>query len=148
MTPTDHTMKIAQVADRALGYGMPGVRVDGNDPVAVVEAVNEALDRARAGDGPTLVECLTFRFRGHYFGDPMAYIPKEQLEAAQQADPIPRYRTRLVSEGTCTEAELDEIEAAAQQSVEDALAIVTSSPPPPVSELDLDVYANAHNCPA
>ena len=148
MTPTDHTMKIGQVAERALGYGMPGVRVDGNDPVAVAEALGEALERARSGGGPTLLECLTFRFRGHYFGDPMAYIPPEQLEAAQKADPIPRFRTRLLDEGICTDNELDAIEAAATQEVEEALATVTSAAPPPLSELDRDVYADARNCPA
>ena len=69
MTPTRDTMKIEHVADRAAGYGMPGVRVDGNDPLAVVEALAEALGQARNGDGPTFIECVTFRFRGHYFGD-------------------------------------------------------------------------------
>lgn len=147
MTPTDHTMKIGQVADRALGLGMPGVRVDGNDPIAVAAALDEALDRARAGGGPTLIECLTFRFRGHYFGDPMTYIPAEQLAAAQEADPIPRFRAHLVAEGLCTEQELDDIEAAAQKEVEDALTTVTNAAPPPLSELDRDVYANAQNCP-
>ena len=69
---------------------MPGVRVDGNDPLAVLDALAEAIGKARNGDGPTFIECVTFRFRGHYFGDRMPYIPKEQLEAAMAADPVPR----------------------------------------------------------
>ena len=82
MTPTSDTMKLEHVADRAAGYGMPGVRVDGNDPLAVKSVLDEALRRARTGGGPTFIECVTFRFRGHYFGDRMAYIPKDQLAAA------------------------------------------------------------------
>jgi pyruvate dehydrogenase E1 component alpha subunit len=148
MTPVEHSMKISRVADRADGYGMPGVRVDGNDPLAVVAALTEALERARSGGGPTLLECVTFRFRGHYFGDPMAYIPSEQLAAAEKADPLPRFRAWLASSGICSEQELDEIEAAAQAAVEEALATVTAAPPASLDELDRDVYANPHNCPA
>ena len=96
MTPTTDTMKLAQVADRAAGYGMPGVRVDGNDPLAVTDALAEAIGKARNGDGPTFIECVTFRFRGHYFGDRMPYIPKEQLEAAMAADPVPAFRRHLI----------------------------------------------------
>lgn len=89
MTPTDHTMKIGHVADRAAGYGMPGVTVDDKDPLALAAALGGAIDRARAGEGPTQVECVTFRFRGCYFGDPMAYIPEAQLADAEAADPVP-----------------------------------------------------------
>jgi len=76
MTPTSDTMKLEHVAERAAGYGMPGVLVDGNDPLAVKSALDEALQRARTGGGPTFLECVTFRFRGHYFGDRMPYIPR------------------------------------------------------------------------
>jgi pyruvate dehydrogenase E1 component alpha subunit len=147
MTPVEHTMKIERVADRAAGYGMPGVRVDGNDPLAVLAALTEAVERARSGGGPTLVECLTFRFRGHYFGDPMAYIPPEQMAAAEKEDPIPRFRARLGSSGICSERELEEIEAGARAAVEEALAIVAAAPGPALDELERDVYANSHNCP-
>ncbi|BBY20627.1 hypothetical protein MSTO_08320 [Mycobacterium stomatepiae] len=75
MTPTHDTMKLERVADRAAGYGMPGVRVDGNDPLPVKAALDEALRRARDGAGPTFVECVTFRFRGHYFRRPDALHP-------------------------------------------------------------------------
>ncbi len=147
MTPTEHTMKIAHVADRAAGYGMPGVRVDGNDPLAVLAALTDALDRARAGDGPTLLECVTFRFKGHYFGDPQAYIPAEQMAAAEAADPVPAFRKRLADDGICTATELDDIDAAADRAVEAAIETVMAAPAPPLDELDRDVYADAWNCP-
>jgi acetoin:2,6-dichlorophenolindophenol oxidoreductase subunit alpha len=141
MTPTADTMKIEQVADRAAGYGMPGVRVDGNDPLAVKTALDQALARARGGDGPTLIECVTFRFRGHYFGDRMPYIPKEQLAAAMAADPVPRFRARLAESGVCAADELDRIDSDAQEAVESALQAVMTADSPSIDELDRDVYA-------
>jgi acetoin:2,6-dichlorophenolindophenol oxidoreductase subunit alpha len=147
MTPTDHTMKIRRVAERALGYGMPGVRVDGNDPLAVVAALDEAIGRARSGEGPTFVECLTFRFRGHYFGDPMAYIPAEQMAAAEAADPLPRFRADLVQSGVATEVDLEGIDEAARSEIEEAMAAALAADPPALDELDRDVYANAYHCP-
>ncbi|OBF21102.1 pyruvate dehydrogenase [Mycobacterium kubicae] len=143
MTPTADTMKLEHVADRAAGYGMPGVRVDGNDPLAVKAALDEALDRARGGGGPTLLECVTFRFRGHYFGDRMPYIPKEQLAAAVSADPVPRFRAHLADAGICDDNELDRIEQQALDTVEAALKSVISADSPSSDELDHDVYATA-----
>lgn len=141
MTPTADTMKLEQVADRAAGYGMPGVRVDGNDPLAVKAALDTALQRARGGAGPTFIECVTFRFRGHYFGDRMPYIPKEQLEAALAADPVPRFRRHLADAGTCGADELARIDDEAAAVVEDALRAVMSADSPAAHELDRDVYA-------
>jgi len=144
MTPTADTMKLERVADRAAGYGMPGVRVDGNDPLAVKSAIDDALRRARGGpggNGPTFLECVTFRFRGHYFGDRMPYIPKEQLEAAMAADPVPRFRRQLAETGVCSPDELDLIDGAAAAAVEAALHAVMSADSPSIDELDRDVYA-------
>jgi acetoin:2,6-dichlorophenolindophenol oxidoreductase subunit alpha len=142
MTPTHDTMKLEHVADRAAGYGMPGVRVDGNDPLAVAGALDEALRRARGGDGPTLIECVTFRFRGHYFGDRMPYIPKEQLAAALEADPVPRFRKHLIDNGICNDDELSGIDEGALTEVESALKTVISAESPSIDELDRDVYAS------
>jgi acetoin:2,6-dichlorophenolindophenol oxidoreductase subunit alpha len=141
MTPTADTMKLERVADRAAGYGMPGVRVDGNDPLAVKSALDDALRRARDGAGPTFIECVTFRFRGHYFGDRMPYIPKEQLAAAMAADPVPRFRSHLAETGICGEDELDRIDTEALTTVETALKTVMSAESPSIDELDQDVYA-------
>ncbi|MBO0879776.1 MAG: thiamine pyrophosphate-dependent dehydrogenase E1 component subunit alpha [Mycobacterium sp.] len=144
MTPTRDTMKLERVADRAAGYGMPGVRVDGNDPLAVTSALDVALQRARRGcndGGPTFIECVTFRFRGHYFGDRMPYIPKDQLAAAMAADPVPRFRAHLADAGICGEDELNRIDKDALERVETALRTVMSADPPFVEELERDVYA-------
>jgi acetoin:2,6-dichlorophenolindophenol oxidoreductase subunit alpha len=141
MTPTTDTMKLAHVADRAAGYGMPGLRVDGNDPLAVATALDDALARARRGDGPTFLECVTFRFRGHYFGDRMPYIPKEQLAEALAADPVPRFRRQLIGNGVCTDEELNRIDGGALIEVESALKAVLSADAPSIEELDRDVYA-------
>jgi TPP-dependent pyruvate/acetoin dehydrogenase alpha subunit len=143
MTPTADTMKLERVADRAAGYGMPGIRVDGNDPLAVKAVLDDALDRARAGDGPTFIECVTFRFRGHYFGDRMPYIPKDQLAAAMEADPVPRFRSNLIDAGVCGEDELNRIDNDALATVETALKTVMSADSPSIDELDQDVYATA-----
>jgi pyruvate dehydrogenase E1 component alpha subunit len=147
MTPVEHTMKVETIASRAAAYGMPGVRVDGNDPLAMVAALDEAVDRARSGAGPTLLDCVTFRFRGHYFGDPMAYIPAEQMAAAVLADPVPSFRAVLSSSGIATDDELAEIDQGAVAAVEGALATVLAAPPASSDELSRDVYADPSNCP-
>ena len=141
MTPTEDTMKLAQVADRAAGYGMPGVRIDGNDPLAVASVLDEALQRARRGAGPTFIECVTFRFRGHFFGDRMPYIPKDKLAAAMAADPVPRFRSHLADAGLCSDDELDRIENDALDTVQTALKAAMAADAPPVEELERDVYA-------
>ena len=87
---------------------------------------DEALARARRGDGPTFIECVTFRFRGHYFGDRMPYIPKEQLAEAMAADPVPRFRTHLIDDGICSDDELNGIDEGALISVEESLKAVLS----------------------
>jgi pyruvate dehydrogenase E1 component alpha subunit len=117
------------------------VRVDGNDPLAVKSVLDEALRRARAGSGPTFIECVTFRFRGHYFGDRMPYMPKDQLAAAIKADPVPKFRNHLAEAGICGAAELDSIDNEALATVEAALQTVMSADSPSVDELDRDVYA-------
>jgi acetoin:2,6-dichlorophenolindophenol oxidoreductase subunit alpha len=147
MTPIGHTMRIGHVADRAAAYAMPGVTVDGNDPVAVLDAMAAAVDRARTGGGPTLVEAVTYRFHGHFFGDPMAYIPPGELDAAVAADPVPRFRARLLADRVAPEQRLAAIEADAVRTVETALADVLTSPPPPLEELAVDVYATTRGIP-
>ena len=131
----------ANVANRAASYGMPGVRVDGNDAEAMYSAFAEAVARARAGEGPTLLECMTFRFFGHNFGDDDSYIPKEQKAAAIAADPVPRLRARLIADGIATEAELAAAEAEIEARIDDAIEFALASPWPEPDDLRFDVFA-------
>jgi pyruvate dehydrogenase E1 component alpha subunit len=147
MTPIAETMPISRVADRALAYAMPNETVDGNDPQAVFDAVGRAVERGRNGGGPTFLECVTFRFAGHYFGDPQAYMPQEQLAAAIEADPIPRYRTALADAGLVSAEELDGLKADAVAQVEAALAAVRAADAPGPDELDQDVYFSMEGIP-
>lgn len=140
-TPLAGGTTVANIADRAASYSMPGVTVDGNDPVALYESAGVAIERARGGGGPTLLEAVTYRFCGHYFGDQGEYIPKEEFAAATAADPIPRYRARLIEVLGVPEAELDAIERAAEEEVEDAAAWAFDQPMPEPAELTTDVYS-------
>jgi acetoin:2,6-dichlorophenolindophenol oxidoreductase subunit alpha len=132
---------VERIADRAKGYGMPGLHVDGNDPLAVYAAANEAIRRAREGGGPTLIEAMTFRFNGHLLGDMGEYIPKAQYAAAVAADPYPRYRGWLVSEGHATDEQLKALEAELKAEVDDAVQFAFDSPLTDPAELKRDVYA-------
>jgi pyruvate dehydrogenase E1 component alpha subunit len=128
------------VANRADGYGMPGVRVDGNDPEAMYSAFAEAVARARAGEGPTLLECMTFRFFGHNFGDDDSYMPPAQKAAAMEADPVPRLRARLVADRIATEEELAAVEADIESQIDQAIEFALASPWPDPDELRFDVF--------
>lgn len=128
------------VANRAEGYGMPGVRVDGNDPEAMYSAFAEAVARARAGEGPTLLECMTFRFFGHNFGDDDSYIPPAQKAAAMEADPVPRLRARLIADRIATEEELAAVEADIESQIDEAVEFALASPWPDTDELRFDVF--------
>lgn len=129
------------IANRAQGYGMHGVRVDGNDPEAMYSAFAEAVARARAGEGPTLLECMTFRFFGHNFGDDDSYIPPAQKAAAMEADPVPALRARLIAAGIATEAELAAAEAAIEADIDAAVAFALESSWPDPDDLRFDVFA-------
>ena len=136
----DHMVN-TNISERAAGYGMAGVTVDGNDPSAMCQAAAEAIDRARRGDGPTLIEAMTYRFFGHYFGDSIDYMPKEEYEAALAADPVPAFRARLIADGTASEEELATIEKRIESALDDAVEFANSSPYPDLAEIGLDVYA-------
>ena len=128
------------ISKRAEGYGMPGVRVDGNDPAAMYSAFAEAVARARAGEGPTLLECMTFRFYGHNFGDDDSYIPPAQKAAAMAADPVPQLRARLIADRIATEEELAALEADIEAQIDDALDFALASPWPEPDALRFDVF--------
>jgi TPP-dependent pyruvate/acetoin dehydrogenase alpha subunit len=140
-TPMRMATSVDKISSRGAAYDMPGVTVDGNDPVAVWQVMGEAVERARSGGGPTLVEAVTYRFWGHLMGDAMEYMPKEERKAAMEADPVPRYRQWLIDNGHATADDLTAIESKAQDAIEDAVQFALDSPFPDPSELYTDVYA-------
>jgi acetoin:2,6-dichlorophenolindophenol oxidoreductase subunit alpha len=131
----------AHIADRAAAYRIPGKTVDGNDPVAMYQVAKEAIDRARNGGGPSLIEALTFRFYGHVLGDPDAYMPKGEKEAAMARDPVVLFRKWLVEQQHAIATELDQMEQAIDKEIDAAVQFALSSPDPDVTELQKDVYA-------
>lgn len=134
----DHT-KVDSIVTRASAYGMKGVKVDGNDAEAMYAAAKEAVDRARAGEGPTLIEAMCYRMMGHFFGADFSYMPKEHLEEMAAADPLPRLRT-LMLDHQFSEAELDAILADIDAEVEAAAQFAFDSPLPGPEELLKDVF--------
>lgn len=131
----------AKISDRAIGYQMPGVTVDGNDPLQMFAVAKQAVDRARAGQGPTLIEAKTFRFHGHVFGDADKYMAKGEKEAAMARDPVPRFRAWLIEQGHASEADLAAMEAAIERDIDAAVEFALSSPNPDLEELNRDVFA-------
>ena len=136
-----HHMNISDIADRAGAYGVPGVSVDGNDVIAVYEAASEAVARARRGDGPSIVECKTWRQRGHFEGDPAKYKDPEEQKAWLAKDPIPRIEAKLIELGMATQADLDQMRAKVNEEIEAAVKFAEDSPEPGDDELLTDVWA-------
>ncbi|MGD9048004.1 MAG: thiamine pyrophosphate-dependent dehydrogenase E1 component subunit alpha [Anaerolineae bacterium] len=143
-TPQSKQAPVADLAVRAEGYGFPGVIVDGQDVLAVYQAVKEAAERARAGEGPTFVEAKTYRYRGHYEGDPQVYRLPGELEAWQARDPIPAFRQALLDEGVLDEAALGQIETGVQAELDEAVAFAKAAPIPQPEEALRGVYADTH----
>ena len=133
-------MAISDISDRAAAYGMPGYSIDGNDVELVYETTKAAVERARRGEGPTLIECKTWRHRGHYEGDPDDYRTAEEKAEWMQKDPIERLAKRLIEEGICTQAELDAIASDADKLLAEAIDEAEAAPVPSVSALMADIY--------
>lgn len=140
-TRQSRIMNIENIADRAVSYGIPGVSVDGNDVLAVYEAACVAVERARRGEGPTLIECKTYRQKGHSRVDPAKYRPREEVEGWLRRDPIKRLRHKLIQTVISTEAELQEIEKEVSSEIEDAVKFAVESTFPAPEEALEDVYA-------
>ncbi len=138
-TAYDKTSKVP-VAARGGSYGMPAARVDGNDVFAMYDAARTAIERARAGEGPTLIEAMTYRFHGHVFGDADGYMDKERKAAAVAADPVPRFRTHLIDSGIADEAQLAAMEAEIEAALDDAVDFALASDFPDPVELTRDVF--------
>lgn len=135
-------MAVPNVADRASSYAIPGIAVDGNDLPAVVAAAEPAIELARRGGGPTLIECKTYRLRGHSKSDRNLYRTKEEIETWRDKDAIRRLEDELVAHNRFAQTELSAIEEAAHKTIEQALEFAKASPDPDPAQLTRDVYAD------
>ena len=136
-------MVLNHVSERAPAYGIPGIVVDGNDLLAVHETALQAVERARRGDGPTLVECLTYRWSGHHVGDPStSYRSPDEVDRWKSQCPIKRFRKWLVAQGHLSDTEADGMAQDVELEIEAAIEFARNSPYPPVEELTTDVFAN------
>jgi TPP-dependent pyruvate/acetoin dehydrogenase alpha subunit len=142
-SPSRPFIAVQELADRAKGFGLPGVTVDGNDVLAVYETVSKAVRRARTGKGPMLVVARTYRVEGHTVGDPLTYRPKGESEPwkAPEKDPISRFHARLLRDGTFNEEELRKIQERAREEIREGVEFALQSPEPAVESLWEDVYA-------
>lgn len=143
-TPQARQAPVADLAIRASSYAMPGVTVDGNDVLAVYEATLAAVERARAGGGPTLIEGKTYRQRGHYEGDPMVYRSKAEMEEWKRRDPVSGFRVRLLAEAGIPEADVVAAEQAVQAALDEAVAFAAASPKPAPETALAGVYGETH----
>jgi 2-oxoisovalerate dehydrogenase E1 component len=142
-TSYEESTRSTSIADRALGYGMAGEKVDGRDPADTYAAARRAIERARAGKGPTLLECVAPRLQGHAFGSDTAHMDQARLKSDLAAAPVDTVRARLLKEKLATEAELAAIDAAAKAEVDDAEAFAKDSPAPKADELYTEIFADA-----
>lgn len=133
---------IKDVADRGAAYNVPGVVVDGNDVFAVYEAAAEAIKRARESKGPTIVECKTYRQRGHFEGDPCTYKPKEEQEEWVKKDPIPRFEKYILENGILSEEGIKEVQADIDNQIKEAVEFADNSPQPELKVALEDVYSD------
>jgi pyruvate dehydrogenase E1 component alpha subunit len=137
-TPIRDSARIEHLSERAAGYGMPGETVDGNDPVLVHGAMQEPLRRARAGKGPSLIECMTFRHGGHHVNDPGLYLPADELERWKAHDPLIVLRERFAAAGG-EEAAITEVDERVEQLMDEAVAFAEASANPSVDEFLAEV---------
>ncbi len=140
-TPISQHAGIQRLSDRAAAYGIPGVTVDGNDVCAVYAAMQEAVARARRGEGPTLLECLTYRWHGHMEGEPGGYREEAEIDAWREKCPIRRLESELLQGGVLTQASIAEMAHQAKEAVNVALAFAQGSADPPVEALAEDIFA-------
>lgn len=140
-THVHKVMKVAHVSDRAAAYGIPGKTIDGNDVELVYAATKEAVDRARKGDGPTLLELETYRFAGHSRSDPGHYRPKDEVELWKKRDPIVRYEQFCLDKKILSQTEIGEMKAAVEKELDEAVAYAEQSPSPAPEDCLEDVYA-------
>ncbi|MFP3321627.1 thiamine pyrophosphate-dependent dehydrogenase E1 component subunit alpha [Planococcus sp. SIMBA_160] len=139
--PAKEMMNVEDVAKRAMAYGVPGKVVDGNDVFDVMNGVGEAVERARNGEGPSIIEAKTYRWKGHSKSDAKKYRTREEEQEWRAKDPIVRLRDALIGEGLLTEESAAEIKAAAKKEIEDSVEFSKDSPMPTIDDLMEDIYA-------
>ncbi|HYY80484.1 MAG TPA: thiamine pyrophosphate-dependent dehydrogenase E1 component subunit alpha [Actinomycetes bacterium] len=139
-TPVGYHCAASTIADRAASYNIPGVSVDGYDVIAMHEAAGEAVDRARRGDGPSLIEARTWRYFGHFEGDQVTYRTAEQSAAYREHDPLTFFAEQARRRGLLTAEQVEERNAAAEAAVDEAIAYAEQSPQPPPEDALTDVY--------
>jgi len=142
-TPVKEAISVPYISDRAKAYGIPGFHIDGNDIVEVYTKMKEATERARAGEGSTLLDCVTYRFFGHFTGDPgrgMTYRTREEMDQWQNRCPIKRFRKKLVEEKIMTEEMEKTIEKKVKASIEEAVQFAKESPLPLPEEAVQDLF--------
>lgn len=140
MSAADST-RLTHISERAAAYGIPGITVDGNDIQAVYDAVSAAVERARRGEGPTLVESETYRWRGHSKSDKNLYRSREEIEEWKGRDPIARFEKAVVDAGTFDQTDVDSIRTEARDAVRDAVRRASEAPPARAEDLLTSVYA-------
>lgn len=140
-TPVEYAVAATNISDRAAAYRMPGVTVDGQDVIAVWTAAVEAVRRARAGAGPSLIECKTYRYYGHHQGDDTRrYRTKEEEDGARERDCIKRFREQVLKDGSLDAEELDDIDRRNKEKIDLAVIFAEQSPLPPLADLYTDVF--------
>jgi acetoin:2,6-dichlorophenolindophenol oxidoreductase subunit alpha len=144
-TPQRTHQNICDISVRGTGYGIPGVCVDGNDVLAVYEAAEAAVTRARKGEGPSLLECKTYRWTGHFVGDTWtSYRSKEEVEEWKKRDPVKLFREKLLAMGVCEEREIEETNQRVEKEIEEAVVFAQNSPDPSPEEALEDVYVDGY----
>lgn len=142
-TPVEYALSTANVSDRAAGYDMPGITVDGMDVFAVYDAAGQAVERARNGEGPTLLECRTYRFYGHtVFDNPLTYRTKEEEDHWRARDPLKLFRENVLPLGDITSEELDQIDQEAADLMEESIKLADAGPLPETDKIYEDVYVS------
>jgi len=140
-TRFDNAVKVKDLSIRAQGYGIPGVKVDGFDVLAVYEAATEAVARARRGEGPTLIVTESYRLEGHYAGEPEVYRTRAEVDEYRKLDPIPRFRNYLIDNGSASSDELVMIDAEAKKEISSAVEFARTSPAPDPATAMEYIYA-------
>jgi TPP-dependent pyruvate/acetoin dehydrogenase alpha subunit len=140
-TPKSVHMRIEKISERATSYGIPGVTVDGDDVLSVLEEAARAIARARKGEGPTLLECKTHRWFGHFAGDAQKYRSSKEIEEAKGFDPLLRFQETLFKLGTLKPEDVERLELKVRSEIDEAVAFALNSPIPADESLLEDVYS-------